>query len=91
MGDGHIVTTGKFTAKPPSYYEKDYINMPEGKMFHSLQYGSSNGKGAMGSYAFAMSKEERWKVIMYVKSLQTEYLESNPENAGGVEVDTTNG
>ncbi len=65
-GKGYIVTEGKYTAPPPSYFDATLMALSEGKMFHSITYG----KGAMQSYAYALSKEERWKVITYIKQLQ---------------------
>jgi len=63
-GDGKIVTNGNFP-KVPAYDGIDGLNI--GKMFHTLTYG----KGNMGSHASQLTKEERWKVIWYVKSMQT--------------------
>ena len=71
---GYIVTEGKYTAMPPSYFDQRLLEMPEGTMFQSVTYG----KNAMQSYAYALSKEERWKVITYVKSLQADYLAKQP-------------
>ena len=45
---------------------KQYVEMPEGTMFHSVTYG----KGNMGSYASQLSRKQRWEVIQYVKSVQ---------------------
>lgn len=63
-GDGKMVQNEKFP--PPPSYSGPLKNLPEGKMFHTLQYG----KGLMGSHASQLSKEERWKVIGYVQTLQ---------------------
>lgn len=68
-GKGVIVTSGKYTAAPPSYFDPMYMAMTEGTMFHSVSYG----RNAMQSYAYALNKEERWKVITYVKKLQADY------------------
>ena len=46
-------------------------NIPEGKMFHSIQYG----KVMMGSHASQLTVEDRWKIIRYVQALR---------NRGGV-------
>jgi len=43
-----------------------YVQMPEGTMFHSVTYG----KGNMGSYASQLTREQRWMVIQYVKHTQ---------------------
>lgn len=43
-----------------------YKTMADGTMFHSVTYG----KGNMGSYASQLTREQRWKVIKYVRTLQ---------------------
>jgi mono/diheme cytochrome c family protein len=35
-------------------------------MFHSITYGKNN----MGSYASQLSRQQRWMVIKYVRTLQ---------------------
>lgn len=70
MGDGAVVSAGNFPP-PPAYNSIQLKNLPEGKMFHSLQYG----KGMMGSHASQLTVEERWKILRYVQTLQ---------NPGGV-------
>jgi mono/diheme cytochrome c family protein len=64
QGDGTVVTIGNFP--PPPAYDKGLKNLPEGKMFHTLQYG----KGMMGSHASQLTVEDRWKIIRYVQTLQ---------------------
>lgn len=70
QGDGSVVAIGNFPP-PPSYSSALLKNLPEGKMYHSLQYG----KGMMGSHASQLTAEERWKILRYVQTLQ---------NPGGV-------
>ncbi len=67
QGDGGTVTNGGFPP-PPAYNGGALKNLPEGKMFHSITYG----KGMMGSHASQLTKEERWKIIQYVKVLQND-------------------
>jgi mono/diheme cytochrome c family protein len=76
-GKGYIVTEGKYTAIPPTYFDPMYMAMTEGTMFHSVTYG----RNAMQSYAYALSKEERWKVVTYVKHLQAEYASKQAPTA----------
>lgn len=64
--DGSIVKNGAYPAPPPSYFRDDILVLSEGKMFHSIHYG----KNLMGSYASQLTKEERWKVVAYIKNLQ---------------------
>ncbi|MEZ5014299.1 MAG: cytochrome c [Chitinophagales bacterium] len=75
-GKGTIVVNEKYSAIPPSYYDPAILALPDGKMFHTLTYG----KGAMQTYAFALSKKERWEVIAYINSLQDAYVAANPVN-----------
>jgi mono/diheme cytochrome c family protein len=56
-----------------SYYTDVNINMSQGEMFYYTQYG----KNSMGSYATQLNREERWKVIMYVKSMQEKFKAEN--------------
>jgi hypothetical protein len=44
-----------------------YVNEPEGQMFHVVTYGKNN----MGSYASQLNRIQRWMVIQYIKSEQT--------------------
>lgn len=70
-GDGTIVNNDKFPA-PPSYSTgmssrggamKD---LTAGKIFHTITYGVN----MMGSHASQLDKEQRWKIVYYVQTLQ---------------------
>lgn len=63
-GQGQIAKNGKIEGIPS--YSGTLKDLPEGKMFHTITYG----KGLMGSHAGQLNKEERWKVIFWVKALQ---------------------
>lgn len=76
QGDGTIVANGKFPGPPPSY-SGPLKDLPEGKIFHSITYG----KGLMGSHASQINKVDRWKITMYVQTLQGK--------TGGAATDTT--
>lgn len=67
QGDGAVVTNGGYPP-PPAYNGGALKTLPEGKMFHTITFG----KGQMGSHASQLSKEQRWKVIQYVKVLQND-------------------
>ena len=64
QGDGGVVEVGGYN--PPSPYNGAYKDRPLGKIFHVITFG----KGAMGSHSSQLNKEERWKVAMYVRTLQ---------------------
>ena len=62
---GPLATGGKVPAVA-NLTLPQYVEMPEGTMFHSITYGKNN----MGSYASQLTREQRWMVIQYVKSVQ---------------------
>lgn len=63
-GDGQVSQRG-FPAPPPLNSEKT-LALKDGRMFHILTYGQKN----MPSYASQVSTDDRWKAILYVRSLQ---------------------
>lgn len=62
--DGAIVVAGKYPV--PQYQSENIKNLPEGKIFFSITYG----KNLMGPHASQLSKEERWKIVQFVQTLQ---------------------
>ena len=62
-GDGPVIP--KFPA-PPSFVSGPVKDYPEGRIFHVV----TKGYGLMPSYATQISAEDRWKLAMYVKTLQ---------------------
>ena len=43
-----------------------YVALADGTIFHVMTYGKNN----MGSYASQLTKEQRWKIVKYVRTLQ---------------------
>lgn len=64
LGDGPVVQRGY--PAPPSLLAEKALKMKDGQMFHILTYGQNN----MPPYAAQVSREDRWAVIAYVRSLQ---------------------
>jgi mono/diheme cytochrome c family protein len=64
-GEGDGPLTGKIPP-PPSYRSDGVRDLPEGRLFHVVTFGS----GRMPSYAAQLTREERWKVVRYVQTLQ---------------------
>ena len=58
---------------PFSYFTDANLALTEGHMFYITQYG----RNSMGSYASQLNPNERWKVIMYVKQMQADYVAKN--------------
>jgi mono/diheme cytochrome c family protein len=65
LGNGPVAQRG--FPPPPSLLADKTRRMRDGQLFHVLTYGQNN----MPSYASQVSREDRWNVIAYVRSLQT--------------------
>lgn len=64
LGNGPVAQRG--FPPPPSLLADNARAMKDGQMFHILTYGQNN----MPSYASQISRQDRWDVIAYVRSLQ---------------------
>lgn len=64
QGDGPVSKRG--VPPPPPLRDGKSKNMKDGQLFHILTYGQGN----MPSYAAQLSREDRWKAIVHVRSLQ---------------------
>ncbi len=69
QGDGILVERDKFPPLPVKFGAA--LELTEGKMFHSITYG----KGLMGPHASQLNKEERWKLIHFIR---TKFMEKVP-------------
>jgi mono/diheme cytochrome c family protein len=65
-GDGNGPVIQRNGPKPPAYNSDQLKDLPEGKMYHTTEYG----KNMMGSHASQLLASQRWKIIMYVQTLQ---------------------
>ena len=64
IGDGLIVRRG--FRRPPSFHEERLRQAPVGHFFDV----STNGWGAMPSYAAQVTPADRWAIIAYIRALQ---------------------
>jgi len=67
-GDGHLFTSGLYTLKPRSLVAESAVKLNDGEIFHSITLGF----GSMGAHGAQIRPEDRWKIILYVRKLQTE-------------------
>ncbi|MBE7516645.1 MAG: cytochrome c [Chloracidobacterium sp.] len=65
VGDGPIAA--KYMP-PTSYKAPASIALPDGAMFHIITYGRNNGN--MPPHAAQVLPDDRWKVILYIRTLQ---------------------
>lgn len=64
LGDGAVVKRGY--PPPPSLLGEAARAKRDGQLFHALTYGQGN----MPSHAAQLEPADRWKVILYIRSLQ---------------------
>lgn len=65
-GNGPLATSGK-VGGVANLTLPNYVALSDGTMFHVITFG----KGVMGSYASQLSKQQRWEVIKYIRTLQS--------------------
>lgn len=65
IANGPLATSGKIGGVA-NLTGDVYVKMTDGTMFHSITYGKNN----MGSYASQLSRDQRWRIIKYVRTLQ---------------------
>ena len=63
-GDGPVVSRGY--PPPPPLFSSMVVSMKDGEIFYVATYGQRN----MPSHATQISREDRWKVILYIRTLQ---------------------
>jgi mono/diheme cytochrome c family protein len=64
LGDGPVTKRG--VPPPPSFLLDNAVNMADGQMYHVITLGQKN----MSSYASQVTRDDRWKVIRFVRTLQ---------------------
>jgi mono/diheme cytochrome c family protein len=67
QGDGPII--GRYP-NPPNLMADHAKKLPDGQLFHIV----THGQGIMPAYDVQVLPEDRWRIVMYVRSLQ----EANP-------------
>ncbi len=65
-GKGFLFTSGKFTYAPANLTSVKTINRTDGELYHIVTVGL----GLMPAHGIIVRPDDRWKVIMYLRSLQ---------------------
>ena len=76
-GAGSGTVTQRGVPPPPSLLAEHALQMKDGQMFHVLTYGQNN----MASYASQLAREDRWAVVLYIRSLQAAAQPASPAPA----------
>mgnify|MGYP002395203679 CR=1 FL=1 len=75
-GDGLLYSGGLYPLPPRPLIGVDAEKLRDGEIYHSITLGF----GSMGSHASQIRDEDRWKIVHYIRQLQTEHK----NNAGAV-------
>jgi mono/diheme cytochrome c family protein len=67
-GDGHLYTSKLYLLKPRSLVSASADNLKDGEIYHSITLGF----GSMGAHGGQIRPEQRWKLILYIRTLQNE-------------------
>ena len=67
---GNLFVSGKYTFPPANLMSPKIVAKTDGEMFHTITVGF----GIMPPHGIIVRPEDRWKVILYVRSLQKKTL-----------------
>ncbi len=65
-GDGKGITSKYGLVGAANYHSDMYRKMSDGEIFNTI----SNGKGQMLGYAYNVTIDDRWRIVMYIRALQ---------------------
>jgi mono/diheme cytochrome c family protein len=65
-GKGHLFTSEKYPYPPANLISQKTINRSDGEIFHIITVGF----GIMAPHDIIVRPEDRWKTVLYVRSLQ---------------------
>jgi mono/diheme cytochrome c family protein len=66
-GNGNLYTTGLYNFKPSSLVNDKMRTAPDGEIYHVI----SVGQGVMQEHGSIIRPEDRWKIVLYVRQLQS--------------------
>lgn len=67
-GDGYLFTSGLYPFKPLSISGNTAAKLKDGEIFHTITLGLR----LMGAHGGQIRPEDRWKLVIYIRSLQEE-------------------
>lgn len=67
VGNGKVVGPyPRFASAPPSVVSGKIKGWTDGQLYHII----TMGRGVMGSYAYQIEPDDRWKLVAYIRKLQ---------------------
>jgi cytochrome c len=71
-GKGHLFTSGKYPFPPANLISPKIVNRTDGQIYHVITVGF----GIMEPHGLIVRPDDRWKVVLYVRSLQANASQS---------------
>jgi mono/diheme cytochrome c family protein len=65
-GDGQLFSSGLYPLKPRDISAAPTAKLRDGEIFHTITLGF----GSMGAHGAQIKPDDRWKLVLYVRSLQ---------------------
>ena len=65
-GDGRLFTSGLYPLKPLTLSGESAAKLKDGEIFHTITLGIRS----MGAHGSQIQKEDRWKIVLYIRKLQ---------------------
>lgn len=66
-GKGFLFTSNKYPYPPASLINDKMQQKPNGEIYHSITVGY----GVMGAHGPLVRPDDRWKIILYIRNMQT--------------------
>ena len=67
-GDGQLYTSKLYPLKPRSLSSGNSVILKDGEIYHSITLGF----GSMGAHGSQIRPDDRWNLVLYIRSLQKE-------------------
>ena len=77
-GDGILYSGGLYPLQPRLLIDTDAEKLRDGEIFHSITLGF----GSMGAHGTQIREEDRWKIVHYIRQLQSEHKEIMSAGSG---------
>jgi mono/diheme cytochrome c family protein len=76
-GNGFLYKKGLYNFKPASLVNDKMIAVPDGEIYHVI----SVGQGVMQEHGSIIRPDDRWKIVLYVRQLQSENPSGTAESS----------
>jgi mono/diheme cytochrome c family protein len=73
-GKGYLYVSHKYPYPPASLISEKIKKKPDGEIYHTITLGF----GVMGAHGPLIRPDDRWKIILYVRTLQDQENQKNP-------------